>query len=116
VVIFDCDSLTLTVFLANLLTERSLGLASSQKCKELQQELTAEQRKYALLETQLTEKLARQEAEMQALHMRMHQSHEQHRAQVDTLRMQLEQLGGQNQVALIQRLQEENRQLKEQAQ
>lgn len=81
-------------------------------------ELATERRKYEILQGQSQEKLGAQGQEVQALHARMQQTHEQHMAETNSLRIQLEQRGGQmteGQASLIQHLQEENRQLKEAA-
>ncbi len=62
----------------------------------------------------LQEKIERQVEEIKALHARMQQSHEAHQEETNSLKFQLEQYkGAANQGPLIQRLTEENNQLKE---
>ncbi len=97
-------------------TEQQLAHGASQKLKELRQELTSERQKYGYLQKQSDEKMAQQKQEIEALHNRMMHTHEQHHAEINGLKMNMEQVQGQvneGQVAYVQRLEEENVQLKE---
>ena len=64
------------------------------------------------------EKIGAQVQDYQALQMRLQQSHDQHMAEMNTLRKQIDHNKSQmadGQVVLIQRIKEENKKLKDQA-
>ncbi|XP_064602923.1 ribosome-binding protein 1-like isoform X6 [Liolophura sinensis] len=96
--------------------EQQLAMAANNKLKEVKQEIAQEKARYSSLEKKTGEKMSLQAKEIQALHARMQQTHETHMVEKNSLQARMSQMenqmgpGNQN---LIQKLTDENKQLKE---
>ncbi|XP_074662497.1 uncharacterized protein LOC141915024 isoform X8 [Tubulanus polymorphus] len=100
----------------SLQEEQQLAMSANSRIKELRQELSQEKSRYSQIEKSSQEKIADQQKEIQALHSRMQQTHEQHRLEMSQVRGKMDgQMMGDGQAQIIQRLSEENKQLKEAA-
>ncbi|XP_022777542.1 myosin-4-like [Stylophora pistillata] len=95
--------------------ERRQSQNAANKLKELRDELQQEKQKNKSQQANATSKITAQTKEIQALQTRMQASHDSHTLEVQTLQTQLHQLQdvmSSSSVGNIQRLQEENSQLK----
>lgn len=95
--------------------ERQQSQNAANKLRELRDELQQEKQKLKNQQTNATSKINAQTKEIQALQARMQASHDSHALEVQTLQSQLHQLQdvmASSSVGNVQRLQEENAQLK----
>ncbi|RMX43838.1 hypothetical protein pdam_00017851 [Pocillopora damicornis] len=95
--------------------ERQQSQNAANKLRELRDELQQEKQKLKNQQTNATSKINAQTKEIQALQARMQASHDSHALEVQTLQSQLRQLQdvvASSSVGNVQRLQEENAQLK----
>ncbi|XP_064624140.1 ribosome-binding protein 1-like isoform X12 [Lineus longissimus] len=96
----------------SLQEEQQLAMSHQSRIKEMQKELQQEKGRYLVLNKTSQEKVEAKEQECLALQRRMQQAHEQHVQEMSKAKMQM----GDGQAAMmVQRLQEENKQLKDAA-
>ncbi|CAH1791612.1 unnamed protein product [Owenia fusiformis] len=91
--------------------EQQRSQSANSKLYEIRQEQAQERSRYSVNEKKLQETIQVKDSEIQALHTRMQQTHGQHVAEMNA--MQQNSQYGEGHAQLIQRLQEENKQLKE---
>ncbi|XP_046372973.1 ribosome-binding protein 1-like isoform X13 [Haliotis rufescens] len=93
--------------------EQTIAMSASSRVKELRQDLSSEKAKFATLEKRYQEKLSLQEREIESLHARMQNTHQQHMRDSEALQSKVAQLETAGDRNVIQKLQEEKKILSE---
>ncbi|XP_067680832.1 ribosome-binding protein 1-like isoform X3 [Haliotis asinina] len=93
--------------------EQTIAMSASSRVKELRQDLSSEKAKFAALEKRYQEKLSLQEREIESLHARMQNTHQQHMRDSEALQSKVAQLETAGDRSVIQKLQEEKKLLSE---
>ncbi|XP_041353796.1 kinectin-like isoform X2 [Gigantopelta aegis] len=93
----------------SLQQEQALAMSANSKMKELNQQLLTEKTKLSTLEKCYQEKVGHQAREIEALHARMQQSHEQHQREIKSLQTTIHQYEQSNDRGMVQKLQEEKK-------